>query len=148
MFVRDRVLHMPDELVDIDAVLGDICFKNYEYRLRYDEDRPYLQIWWPDADAGKRWHSGRKWFLSPYMTKGEVAQTALMATLAIEEHEVREGFTYKGKAIFGPHFNIDKLVDLCEKGDAIEERAQAISNTDRMPAYSPINFDPPIWYLI
>src|SRR6267143_1577479 len=124
----------------LESTLADIRFKNYEYRLRYDGaenegGRPYLQIaWWgSDIDGSpSRWHYGRKWFLSSYMTKGEIAQTALMATLAIEEHEVREGFTYKGKAIFGPHFNIDKLVEICERGDALEERAAVVSKTAGM----------------
>lgn len=66
---------------------------------------------------------GRKWRLSPHMTDGEVIQTALMATLACAEHEHRERFTYKGKAIFGPHFDVEKLVELCGSATATKERS-------------------------
>lgn len=55
---------------------------------------------------------GRKWRISRWMTKSEVVQTALQAYLAWVEHEARESFTYKGAAIFGPHFDVEELVDL------------------------------------
>jgi hypothetical protein len=85
----------------------------------------YLQIRFESEDpcthvVGEQ--SGRKWFLSPHMTDGEVVQTALMAVLAAEEHEAREFFTYRGRAIFGPHFNLQKLVALCDEADACEVR--------------------------
>lgn len=61
-------------------------------------------------------HRGRKWLLSPHMTEGEVVQTALMAVLAALEHEAREDFTYKNQAIFGPHYDLEILVAVCETG--------------------------------
>jgi hypothetical protein len=57
--------------------------------------------------------TGRKWRLSEHMTKSEIVQTALAAVLAAEEHETREQFRYKGRAIFGPHFDVDGLHDIC-----------------------------------
>lgn len=65
---------------------------------------------------------GRKWVLSKWMTDGEVVQTAFMAVLAAVEHEVRESFLYKGYAILDPHYNIEKLVALRQRPDAIKER--------------------------
>lgn len=55
---------------------------------------------------------GRKWLISEHMTKGEILQTILKAVLTAAEHEIREQLTYRGQAIFDPHYNIDKLVEL------------------------------------
>lgn len=54
----------------------------------------------------------RKWLLSPHMTTSEVVQTAFKCVLTCVEHEAREHFTYKGQAIFGPHFDVEALVEL------------------------------------
>jgi hypothetical protein len=54
----------------------------------------------------------RKWYLSQHATDSEVVQTALMAALAAEEHEVREHFLFNGCAIFGPHHNVYALFNI------------------------------------
>ena len=46
------------------------------------------------------------------MTRGEGVQTALLAVLTAVEHEARERFTYKGQAVFGPHFDVEALAQL------------------------------------
>jgi len=53
----------------------------------------------------------RKWLLSAHMTRSELVQTAFKCVLTSLEHEAREQFTYKGAPIFGPHFDVDSLVD-------------------------------------
>ncbi len=83
-----------------------------------DGDRPYLQVGFWDydctkesvADRKKIYQTGRKWMLSPHMTKSEVVQTAFKAVMTAIEHETREKFRYRSTAIFGPHFNVDDLV--------------------------------------
>lgn len=55
----------------------------------------------------------RKWLLSRHMTKSEIVQTAFKCALTSIEHEAREQFTYQGQPIFGAHFNVDQLVELC-----------------------------------
>lgn len=49
------------------------------------------------------------------MVKSEVVATAMKAVLAAEEHEARELFKYRGKAIFNPHIDVDALAGVCEK---------------------------------
>lgn len=58
--------------------------------------------------------SGRKWRMSMHMTKAEIIQTALKAVLAAEEHEARERFLYRSRAIFGPHLNVERLWEMAE----------------------------------
>jgi hypothetical protein len=69
----------------------------------------------------EKWRS-RKWDLSVHMTKSEIVQTCFAACLMALEHEAREKFHYKGQAIFGPHFDVDKLVWLCSLPDAEDVR--------------------------
>lgn len=67
----------------------------------------YLQVRLTDAEGKK--YTGRKWRLSNFMTRSELVQTALGAILACEEHETREAFRWRGRAIFGPHFDVHAL---------------------------------------
>ena len=57
-------------------------------------------------------HYCRKWRISPNITKSEFVQTAFAAIMAAVEHEAREDFKYKNAAVFSPHFDVDKLVEL------------------------------------
>jgi len=109
--------------------LKDVAYKDWDIKIRMDGERPYLQIGFWDADltnpaGAKMYQSCRKWFLSPHMTKSEVIQTAFKAVLSAEEHETRERFAYKGKAIFGPHFHVDALALLCQN-NALDLREEA-----------------------
>lgn len=90
--------------------------------------RPYLQVRFvaPCNTTGEiKPQHGRKWFLSYHMSKSEVVQTAFKAVLTAMEHEVREKFLYRGAAIFCPHFNVDHLVELCGRSDALDGREEA-----------------------
>lgn len=102
-----------------DTWLSHVQYKDVQFKVLDDGERRYLQASWPGTDAitGKpRECKGRKWLLSEHMTKSEVVQTAMAAVLAIEEHEARELFLYKGQPIFGPHYDVEKLVGLCDYG--------------------------------
>lgn len=69
--------------------------------------------------------NGRKWRLSQHMTDSEIVQTMLKAVLTAQEHEAREGFLYRGKAIFDPHYDVDLLWELRARDDALSEREAA-----------------------
>ena len=100
----------------IIEVLRQVEYKegwDLELNLRRDTDlNPQLR--WTFRDHKGEDQNGRWWRLSHHMTPGELVQTALKAALTAEEHEAREWFTYKGKAIFGPHLDIDKLVEIAD----------------------------------
>jgi hypothetical protein len=99
------------------AVLGAVQYRNWIFRIGEDSDSAWLQVAFMAPDiplcsdsviedltkvADAEWR-GRKWRLSAHMTEGEIIRTALMAVLAAEEHEARERFLWRGRAIFGPH---------------------------------------------
>lgn len=56
----------------------------------------------------------RKWLLNPDMTDSEIVSTAFKCCLTSMEHRTREHFLYRGKRIFGPHFDIEDLANLCK----------------------------------
>jgi hypothetical protein len=66
----------------------------------------------------------RRWFLSPEMTRSEIVQTVFKCALTSMEHRTREFFRYQGEAVFGPHYDVDALWELCreERMDCREER--------------------------
>ena len=74
----------------------------------------YLQVSFeaPNAESGEveSWR-GRKWLLSSHMTDSEIVSTAFLAVMTAMEHETREAFTFKGQAIFGPHFDVHQMAE-------------------------------------
>lgn len=111
------------EMMDHDQikrVLESVHYLNRCFRVTEYMGVAYLQVIWrgPDSETGldAEQHS-RKWQLSYHMTRSEIVQTALKAVLTAEEHEVRENFRYRGKAIFGPHFDVDQLVEIMPNKD-------------------------------
>jgi hypothetical protein len=93
--------------------IAELSYKDWQFRVGKDG----IGLWFLQVvatsfdvltDEPLRW-SGRKWRMSMHMTKSEIVQTALKAVLAAEEHEAREHFMFRGRAIFGPHLSIEGL---------------------------------------
>lgn len=104
----------------IVKVLQCIEYKDWRFHLLEEHGVMFLQVRVTTKCAcrpnvGMLEHFCRKWRLSPRITKSEIVQTAFKAILTAEEHETRETFRYKGAAIFGPHFNVEELVNLYER---------------------------------
>ena len=114
---------------DFEAILAEVQFNDWAFFVGMmglpGLERFYLQV----RAVGTcnmtgqplEW-GGRKWFLSPHMTKSEVVQTAFKAVLTAVEHEAREQFLYRGKTIFDPHYDVDQLVELRCRVDCLDER--------------------------
>jgi hypothetical protein len=100
------------------AVLSQISFQDWAFVV--DERRAvlYLQVQFtvpdPSADGVVTQLRGRNWLLSEFMTPSEVVLTAFKAVLTALEHEARESFTYRGRPILGPHFDVEALVELAD----------------------------------
>lgn len=112
----------------INDWLEDVSYKDWSIEAHVDAGGIYLQVSFtaPDNVTGQveDW-KGRKWRLSQHMTKSEVIQTALKAVLTAEEHEARERFLYRGRMVFGPHIDVDRLWGPTGQDDALELRAAA-----------------------
>lgn len=98
-------------------LLAAVGFLGYVFIVGKDQNREYLQAKYMDADSytkRQEWQYTRKWLLSPTMTDSEIIQTAFKLCMTSFEHRCREGFLYQGARIFGPHFDVNDLVNLCE----------------------------------
>ena len=99
----------------IEEAIKNVTYKpGWSFIVNQAGCQSYVQVQLPSEGAAIPWR-GRKWLLSDHMTEGEVVQTCLMAVLAAEEHEAREAFEYKGKAIFGPHLSMDQLLTIADE---------------------------------
>jgi len=106
------------------GIVAQINYKpNFELLVNRDvsllgEGRVYLQVqcWRPDTFTGEMdYGRGGKIYLSPHMVDSEIVRKAFQALLGYEEHEAREFFMYKGKRVFGPHIDVDALVEIADR---------------------------------
>lgn len=102
-----------------EQYLSHVRYKDWDFNIGVDGDRLFLQIGFWERDltdplnAARFYQKCRKWMLSPHMTKSEIIQTAFKAAMTAEEHECRERFFYQNQPIFGPHFDVDAIADIC-----------------------------------
>lgn len=104
----------------LDTILKKIKYNKdgWEFRSGVMGDGFFIQIRFDAIDINTgvvQLQSGRKWYISKFMTKSEVVQTAFYACLKAEEHECREQFTYDGEAVFCPHYSIDELHEFSKR---------------------------------
>ena len=107
-------------LTDVKAVIADIRFKHYLFSVSSAEDDFYLQLHCDEIDihsGNPSIQQGRQWHISRSASPSQIVQTAFKAVITWVEHDAREHFLYKGEQVFGPHFDIDRLVDLCKSPD-------------------------------
>ena len=71
---------------------------------------------------------GRKWLLSVHMCVTEVVQTCYKAITTAEEHEINEGFKYKGVRVYNPHRSIDFLLSAGNHIHNIDSRSVRNAN--------------------
>ena len=100
---------------DFQNILDQISLGDLEVILRYDEERPYIQIKCEngtDTVTGEptSW-TGDKWMMSPHMCDTEVVRKVYKAYIAALMHEADEIFKYKDVAIFDHHYSADALAE-------------------------------------
>lgn len=106
-------------------ILDRIEYPSFTFTCHLSGEALYLQI----SCAGRcnvtggdlDWKSG-KWLLSEHMLDSEIVQKALKATLTALEHEARELFKYRGRAIFDPHYDLERLWELRGEAGAVVQR--------------------------
>lgn len=105
------------EMIDI---LAEVTYKDWAFHIEERGGNLYMQVRFPDPDLVTgiiETQHGRKWIMSQWMTKSEVVTTAFKAIITAEEHETREKFRYRGRMIFGPHFDVDALHSVARRLD-------------------------------
>lgn len=97
---------------EMEAILADVHYLDWRFRVEERGNVMFLQVQFdePDLVTGTvEEQHGRKWILSQFMTRSEVVTTAFKAVMTAVEHETREKFRYRGRMIFGPHFDVEAL---------------------------------------
>jgi hypothetical protein len=111
-------------LSDVRQVLSDISYLEHEFLVETADGGFNLQLRCREEDfhAGEpSIQYGRKWHICQYSSTSEIVQTAFKAVLTWVEHDAREHFRYKGAQVFGPHFDVERLVDLCRSSEVPQE---------------------------
>jgi hypothetical protein len=106
---------------DMQALVAECHYPSYTFEVIVDgRGAIYLQGSYMEADTVTHEierQVTRRWFLSPAMTHSEIVQTVFKCVLTSMEHRTREWFSYRGKPVFGPHFDVDALWRVCESGE-------------------------------
>lgn len=98
-------------LSDVREILDDVECGDFRFRLTENEHGMFLQaeLWRENVNTGEwEWGRGGKSYISPYSAENELIQRALGSCLAFVEHEVREHFKWRGRAIYNPHIDHKK----------------------------------------
>ena len=107
-------------------VLNKISFPGYVFHAQRSDDRVYIYASWKQADNFRPGSTvneiqfSRRWLIRPEASTSEIVQTALKCVLTAMEHEVREQFLYRGRAIFGPHHDVDALWEIAGHMEPVE----------------------------
>lgn len=103
---------------DISDVVNLCRFMDYNFSHKVDgRGCWYIQgeYWEADIHTGvNELQRTRRWFTSPEVVPGEIVQTVFKCALTSMEHRSREHFLYKGRRVFGPHFDIEQLWSIAE----------------------------------
>ena len=102
----------------IQQLLENVRYKDWRFQVLTRGDHLFLRVIFEAPDLvtkNPEIQKGRNWYLSPWMTGSEILNTAFLAVKTAEEHEMRESFRYKGKAIYGPHFDVEALVEIAQQ---------------------------------
>ncbi len=100
------------------ALVADVQFPDMKFKVRLDSiSRVYIQVgnYQPNDEGELVFQGGRKWDISEHACDSEIIQTCFLAVKTWQEHEAREFFTYKGRNIFGPHYDLNALVELIDQ---------------------------------
>lgn len=105
---------------EIQALIDQtVEFGEYKFQVLSSDGEEFLALrgFYSDYDYYTKKNElqfTRKWNLSKHMTKSEIIQTVFKCCLTSYEHRCREAFKYRGKRVFGPHFDVEALHAICK----------------------------------
>lgn len=101
--------------------------EKYNFEIYVENDIPFLRATYDEVDISTgeiEVQKTRPWRLSYHMVKSEIVTTAFKCALTSAEHRTREHFLYRGRRIFGPHFDVDSLWEIANKKSALDYRGK------------------------
>lgn len=100
---------------EMREVVSLISFEDYTFEVGEKNGVTFLRASYTEPDIITKEPSlqkTRKWILSEHAVKSEIVQTAFKCVLTSMEHRAREGFLYRGERVYGPHFDVEALVEI------------------------------------
>lgn len=113
-----------NDYVAIEKAVKQCSFPEYIFSVRPIEGGAMIRgtYWEPDVTKPTQTlaeaQQTREWFVPLDASKSEVVRTCFKLVMASYEHRVREWFTYKGKAIHQPHYDVDQLAAMNEESSS------------------------------
>lgn len=122
--------------LEFGEIIGQITYKRgWYFRSGIEDGRMWVQVgvtadaevaYDPVTKTVVPWR-GAKHYLSPHMCRQEVVGAVHHAIERAEMHEANEWFRYKGRAIYNPHFDPDRLAEFAAKLDNFNMRENAMT---------------------
>ncbi len=139
-----HLVHSHLSVATLRDVLAEVAFKQSRFVIEPCANGFLIQLQAeePCAATGEpRVYAGRKWHISDRATPSDIVRTAFKAVVTWEEHEAREHFRYRGAAVFGPHCDIDDLVEFMQPTGPTPRSNPNPSNSAGSPARSLLRAD-------
>lgn len=99
----------------VREIVGRVSFPGYEFQVENDTPGYFVRVYYREADVVdgvEDYQWGRRWYVEPNSTPGQIAQTCFKAVLTSLEHRAREHFLYRGKPVLQPHMDVDKVWEM------------------------------------
>jgi hypothetical protein len=102
----DRAIALVQSGLRVCAVLEQVSCDGLRFAIDPVNRGFHLRV------CGVQGMEGRTWFLDSDAEESDIVRTAFKAAVTWQEHETRESFRYRGKAVFGPHINVRDLLGI------------------------------------
>jgi hypothetical protein len=110
----DTLHRVTEILTEIDYKTGWLMSVSIEHLVVWMTPRFLRQ----DVVTGEwGWGTGGRGAVSEQATTSQIVQQAFGLFRAAEEHECREHFRYMGQRVFGPHIDVNALVEIATDTD-------------------------------
>ena len=99
----------------VRAVLAEVAFKESHFAVEASKGGFLIELVCEEQDAqtaAPELLHGRKWHVPAAANASDLVRTAFKAVVTWQEHEAREKFLYRGVPVFGPHCDVESLVEL------------------------------------
>lgn len=107
---------------EVKDILDDIEYKDWEKEIIPVDSNITLFRWqWYENEGPEQGlQKARLWVIEHRQPHSDIVRSALASVLMAEEHEARERIRYRGKKVFNPHYNVDRLAEMAGKLENLE----------------------------
>ena len=107
---------------EIQNIIDGVRFRDRIFNLMVKGDGFLVQMSYFEADVNQInfppvVQTTRKWYISPYSTDSEIVETCFAMVCRSQLHVAGEHFTYHGRQVYSPHFNVVKRMEMCDRGE-------------------------------